>query len=132
MGQKEDARITPPLAREICERLGITAMLFGTIAPLGTSYVISLEAVGARSGETIAREQALAEFERIVARRSISPASPLYPLAHLGIARAAALGGDATRSRSAHERLFSLWQNADADLPALAVARQEYARLSPN
>jgi eukaryotic-like serine/threonine-protein kinase len=72
---------------------------------------------------------ATAEFERIVARRSISPASPLYPLAHVGLARAAAMAGDAARSRAAYETLFSLWQHADDDLPALQAARQEYASL---
>ena len=42
--------------------------------------------------------EAIAEFEKITKYRSIAPWSPLYPLAHLGIARAAVLAGDTARA----------------------------------
>lgn len=73
--------------------------------------------------------EAIGEFDVIVRNRSVSPASPLYPLAHLGIARAAALAGDTGRSRAAYEALFAFWENAEQDLPALVAARREYASL---
>lgn len=79
-------------------------------------------------GERRAAE-AIAEFEKITTRRSVNPWSPLYPLAHLGVARAASLNGDITRTRSAYKELFTLWKNADADFPPLVAARQEFARL---
>jgi eukaryotic-like serine/threonine-protein kinase len=69
IGRSPDERVTPDLAREIAQRQGVTALLIGSIANLGRHYVISLEAVSAASGETVAREQVEAESrERILAR----------------------------------------------------------------
>lgn len=61
MEKTPDTRITRDVAREICERQGIKAMLLGTISSLGTHYAISLEAVNAHTGDSIAREQVEAE-----------------------------------------------------------------------
>jgi serine/threonine protein kinase/Flp pilus assembly protein TadD len=60
MGRSPDDRITTDVGREICQRDGIKAMLNGSIANLGNEYVVTLEAVNASSGETLAREQAQA------------------------------------------------------------------------
>ena len=57
MGRPEDQRITSDVAHEICLREGAKAMLNGSIASLGTHYVISLAAVSAQTGDTIASEQ---------------------------------------------------------------------------
>ncbi len=57
MEKPTDTRITRDVAREICERQGIKAMLLGTISSLGSHYAISLEAVNARTGDSIASEQ---------------------------------------------------------------------------
>jgi serine/threonine protein kinase/tetratricopeptide (TPR) repeat protein len=72
---------------------------------------------------------AAAEFERILAHRGWDVLSSLWPLAHLGLARAAALQGDAAQSRQHYEAFFALWRAADADLPVLNAARQEYEKL---
>jgi hypothetical protein len=56
-------------------------------------------------------------------------ATPLIPLSHLWEARALALTGDRTRSRQTDEQFFALWKDADADLPILVDAREEYKRL---
>jgi serine/threonine protein kinase/Tfp pilus assembly protein PilF len=61
MEKTPDTRITRDVAREICERQGIKAMLLGTISSLGSHYVISLEAVNARTGDSIASEQVEAD-----------------------------------------------------------------------
>jgi serine/threonine protein kinase/Tfp pilus assembly protein PilF len=61
MEKTPDTRITRDVAREICERQGIKAMLLGTISSLGSHYAISLEAVNARTGDSIASEQVEAE-----------------------------------------------------------------------
>ena len=66
MGRSPDERITRDVGREICERQGIKAMLTGTIASLGSHYVITLEAINPRSGEPIAREQVEAESKEKV------------------------------------------------------------------
>src|SRR5688572_17473405 len=57
MGRPPEERLTKDVAKEICERQGLKAMLIGSIASLGSTYVVTLEAVNARSGESIAREQ---------------------------------------------------------------------------
>jgi eukaryotic-like serine/threonine-protein kinase len=77
-----------------------------------------------------ALEEAAGEYGRILEHRGVDPFAPMIPLAHLGIARVKARAGDTTGSRAAYDALFEIWARADADLPALAAARAEYARLS--
>ncbi len=57
MERPPDARITKSVAREICQRAGIKALLEGSIAPLGSHYVIGLDALNCSTGQPIAREQ---------------------------------------------------------------------------
>src|ERR1041384_6128978 len=66
MGRSAEDRVTRDVGREICERQGIKAMLTGTIATLGSHYVITLEAMNPRSGDSIAREQIEAESKEKV------------------------------------------------------------------
>ena len=61
MGLKAGAGITNEIAHEICVREGAAATIDGTIASLGKSYVITLEATTCRDGATLAREQIQAE-----------------------------------------------------------------------
>ena len=58
MGRSPDERIGSSVAREICQREGIKAMLGGSIASLGSHYAIHLEALNCATGTTLAREQA--------------------------------------------------------------------------
>jgi tetratricopeptide (TPR) repeat protein len=60
MGRPAEERITAGIGREICQRAGIKAMLNGSIASLGSQYVITLAAVNAATGDTLAEEQAQA------------------------------------------------------------------------
>lgn len=57
MSQPPDAQVTPGLAREICERTGSLAVLEGSIASLGSQYVVGLRAKNCRTGEVLANEQ---------------------------------------------------------------------------
>jgi eukaryotic-like serine/threonine-protein kinase len=57
MGRSKDERFTPDLAREVCQRTGSKAMLTGSIAGMGSHYVIGLNALNCRSGEALASEQ---------------------------------------------------------------------------
>lgn len=57
MGQPPDARLTPEIARDLCERTGSTAVLDGTIASLGSNYVLGLRARDCRTGNVLAEEQ---------------------------------------------------------------------------
>ena len=65
---------------------------------------------------------AVAEYRKILDHRGEDPASVLYPLAHLGLARAT---GDATE----YKAFLDLWKNADPDLHPLTEARKESAAL---
>src|SRR6516164_4901172 len=60
MTRSPNERLSRDLAREVCQRAGSKAYLAGSIAALGTQYVISLEAVNCTSGDALAREQATA------------------------------------------------------------------------
>jgi serine/threonine protein kinase/tetratricopeptide (TPR) repeat protein len=57
MGQSSDARLTPELAREICERTASAAVLDGSIASLGNQYVLGLRAKNCRTGDILDEEQ---------------------------------------------------------------------------
>jgi len=72
---------------------------------------------------------AAAEFQTIIDHRGWYPLSPLYPLAHLGLARAAVLSGDTGTARKAYQDFFALWKDADATIPILVAARAEYEKL---
>ncbi len=86
------------------------------------TYLRGLAYLRKRSGA-----EAAAEFQKIIDNRGWDPASPLWPLARLGLARAAALAGDAARSRQAYRDFIDLWKDADPDLPILIEAKKENA-----
>jgi serine/threonine protein kinase/tetratricopeptide (TPR) repeat protein len=73
--------------------------------------------------------QAATEFQTILDHRGWYPLSPLYPLAHLGLARAAVLNGDAAKARKSYQDFFALWKDADPAIPILVAARAEYDKL---
>ena len=60
MSQPADARLTPELARDICVRTGSAAVLEGSIAALGSQYVLGLRAKNCRTGEVLDDELAQA------------------------------------------------------------------------
>ena len=60
MTRSPSERLTQDLAREVCQRAGSKAYLAGSIATLGTQYVIGLEALNCASGDVLAREQVTA------------------------------------------------------------------------
>ncbi len=61
MKRPPDARVTAEAAWEICQRHDLKALIAGSIAPLGSHYVITLEAINGQSGESLAHEQVEAE-----------------------------------------------------------------------
>jgi serine/threonine protein kinase/tetratricopeptide (TPR) repeat protein len=66
MGRSADERVTGNVAREICEREHIKAMLSGSIATLGSEYVVALGATNCGTGESLAREQVTAASKEAV------------------------------------------------------------------
>ncbi len=77
MGRSPEERVTSAVAREICLREGVKAMLTGSISSLGSHYVVTLEAVNAQSGDSLAREQAEAESKEQVLKSLDRAASSL-------------------------------------------------------
>jgi serine/threonine protein kinase/Flp pilus assembly protein TadD len=77
MGRSADERLTADVAREICLREGIKAMLTGSIASLGSHYVIDLNAINAQNGDSLAREQAEADSKEAVLKTLDQAASTL-------------------------------------------------------
>ena len=84
-------------------------------------------------GETYAAAHqgsaAVAEFQKILDHRSVVLNEPIGALAYVGLARAYSLSGDTAKAKSAYQDFFSLWKNADPDIPILKEAKAEYAKL---
>jgi len=57
MGQAKDARLTSEIARQVCERTASAAVLDGSIASLGSQYVLGLRAKNCSTGSILAQEQ---------------------------------------------------------------------------
>jgi eukaryotic-like serine/threonine-protein kinase len=72
---------------------------------------------------------AAAEFRKFPDHRGIVLNFPLGALAHLGLARAYALSGDTAKAKGAYQDFFTLWKDADPDIPILKQAKAEYAKL---
>jgi serine/threonine protein kinase len=69
MGLPRDRPLTESIAREVCQRQNVRAMLAGTIATIGSQYVIALNAVDCTSGESLASEQVQADRKEEVLPR---------------------------------------------------------------
>jgi serine/threonine protein kinase/Flp pilus assembly protein TadD len=57
MDRSQDTRVTKDVAKGICAREGIKAMLLGTISVVGSHYSVVLDAENSQTGDTIATEQ---------------------------------------------------------------------------
>jgi predicted Zn-dependent protease len=99
----------------------VTVYQFGMLYPV---YLRGEAYLQARQGQ-----QAAAEFQRIIDHRGIVLNFPLGALARLGLARAYALQGDISQSRSAYQNFLTLWKDADRDVPILQQAKAEYEML---
>jgi eukaryotic-like serine/threonine-protein kinase len=66
MTRLPDTILTPELSREVCLRTGSKAYIAGTIAALGTEYVLGLKAVNCQSGEILAQQQITASAKEKV------------------------------------------------------------------
>jgi eukaryotic-like serine/threonine-protein kinase len=74
---------------------------------------------------------AAVEFQNILEYRGsiLGVEHLLSVLAHIGLARAYVLQGDTDKARTAYENFFTLWKDADPDIPILKQAKAEYAKL---
>ena len=60
MGEKADAKLTPDIAQELCQRAGSTAVLDGSITQIGTPYLVTVKAVNCATGQSLASAEAQA------------------------------------------------------------------------
>ena len=116
-------------AGKALEHLGTAARYeMGSPGPLGgtlyPAYVRGEAYLHSRQGS-----QAAAEFQKLVDHRGLVGNAPIGALAHLGVARAYALQGDAAKARVAYQDFLGLWKDADPDVPILQQAKAEYAKL---
>jgi eukaryotic-like serine/threonine-protein kinase len=123
----------PRIRAEIALRRGRPLDAIAALEP-ATPYEMRDYAVAALRGEAYQQagrpDMALTEFNKILNNPGIDPPNVLYPLAHLGAARAYAAKQNEAASRREYEAFFACWSGADPNLPVLRQARQEYARLN--
>jgi tetratricopeptide (TPR) repeat protein len=77
MGRPPDQPVTGAIAKEVCEREGVKAMLAGSIGRLGGQYVIHLRAVNCSTDETLAEQQVQANGREQVLKALGGAASSL-------------------------------------------------------
>ena len=77
MAQAKDARLTTPLARDVCQRTASAATIEGSITNLGSQYVVGLKAVNCHTGDQLASEQATAAGKEQVLKSLGEAASKL-------------------------------------------------------
>ena len=72
---------------------------------------------------------AAAEFKKLLDHRGIVLNFVTGVLAHLQIGRAYAMAGDTAKAKAEYQDFFTLWKDADPDIPILKEAKAEYAKL---
>jgi DNA-binding winged helix-turn-helix (wHTH) protein/tetratricopeptide (TPR) repeat protein len=95
--------------------------LFGALYPVyvrGEAYLASHRGA-----------EAAGEFQKILDHRGIVMSDPVGVMGRVGLARALAMAGDATKAQIAYRAFLALWKDADADVPMLQKARAESAKL---
>ena len=75
MGRPDDERLSHDIGRNVCERLGLKAIIDGTIATLGRNYVLTLNATNCQTSE----DDSGANRARPRARRRCSACSVPWP-----------------------------------------------------
>jgi DNA-binding winged helix-turn-helix (wHTH) protein/tetratricopeptide (TPR) repeat protein len=137
MEQPLDARLTPALAREVCQRTNATVEIEGSIAALGNQYVLGLNAVNCSNGETLAREQVTADGKEKVLPALSGAASELR--SKLGESGASLKTYDVPLEQATTPSLEALQAYSQgsqafwrADLPAAISSFQRAVDLDPN
>jgi eukaryotic-like serine/threonine-protein kinase len=138
MGRPPSERLTADVAREACQRTGSKAMLAGSIAALGSQYVIGLKAVNCESGDVLAEVQEQATNKEAVLKALDSAAVSLR--GKLGeslssVQKYATPLEQATTSSLEALQAYSLGAqalNERDDNPAAITLLQRAIRLDPN
>ena len=73
--------------------------------------------------------EAAKEFRKMLDHRGVMASDPISALARLELGRAYRLSGDSVKAKAAYEDFFTLWKDADASVPVLTQARNEYTAI---
>jgi hypothetical protein len=73
--------------------------------------------------------EAAIEFQKILDHRGVVLNDPIGALAHLQLGRAYAISGDTAKAKVAYQDFFTIWKDADLEIPILKQAKAEYAKL---
>jgi len=137
MEKPPDTRLTRDVAREVCQRTNATTEIEGSIAALGNQYVLGLQAVNCRTGETLAGEQVTADGKERVLAALTTAASALR--SKLGESRASLERFDAPLDQVTTPSLEALqaWSLANQaiwkeDFPSAISFFQRAVNLDPN
>jgi hypothetical protein len=88
------------------------------------AYVRGLADLQAHNGAA-----AVAEFQKLLDHRGIVGNFVTGALVHLQIGRAYAMADDSAKAKAACQEFFTIWKDADPDIPILKDAKAEYAKL---
>jgi DNA-binding winged helix-turn-helix (wHTH) protein/tetratricopeptide (TPR) repeat protein len=100
---------------------GVPRLLIGAMYPVyvrGEAFLA--EGRGAEAAE---------EFQKILDHRGVVASDPVGALARLELGRAYRLSGNSAKAKAAYEGFFTLWKDADANVPVLIEARREYTAI---
>jgi hypothetical protein len=124
LSRKEPGKAVNLLQTTIPYELGVPSSsivaFFGTLYPI---YVRGQAYLAAHQGAPAA-----AEFQKILAHRTIVTNDVVGAVARLQLGRSYAMAGDQMKAKAAYEDFLNLWKDADPDIPILQQAKAEYAR----
>jgi DNA-binding winged helix-turn-helix (wHTH) protein/tetratricopeptide (TPR) repeat protein len=136
MGEPEGARITPKIARQVCERLGSAAVIDGSIARIGTRYVLGLHAANCITGETLDDEQVQVTREEDVLDAVTQTAGKFRSRAGESLAtiqqHATPLAEATTPSLEALKAYSSSWKVAFSNPQQAILLLQRAIQIDPN
>jgi serine/threonine protein kinase/tetratricopeptide (TPR) repeat protein len=136
MSRPAGTKLTPEITRELCQRAGSKAYLAGSIASLGSQYVLGLKAVNCQSGDPLAQEQVTAASKEKVLDALGEAASKLRTELGESLATVQKLDvplSEATTSSLEALKAYSLGQKATNDSLAAALPYHQRAiELDPN
>lgn len=138
LSQPREQRITPELAQQLGQRLGVKAYLAGTIANLGPAYVIQINAVNCGTGDVFAREQVTANDKAGVLQAVSNAATAMRARLGESMASIQKLTTPFTNVTTASLQAFHAFSLGEdehrvgRDFPQAASFYQEAIRLDPS
>jgi tetratricopeptide (TPR) repeat protein len=121
MAQQAPDRATVALEPSLPYELGEPPPGISTMYP---AYIRGLAYLAQKNGPAGA-----AEFQKFVDHPGVVRNFLLGSLARLQLGRAYSMAGDSGKAKAAYQQFFSIWKDADPDVPILKEAKAEYAKL---